>query len=100
VNAIVLADSDSDWVAIHRLNGASIEGTRAEMLALAEALGSRRDYAAKRCAVRWDYDGALVSSPRNSISPTVLHGGDVTALAQAIRAEIDGTPLNITQGGE
>src|SRR5690606_11498330 len=78
--AIVLADSSVDWVAIHRLNGAAIEGTREEMLALADALMERREYRAVRCAVWWDYDGAVVSSPRNSIHPTVLPPSDAVAL--------------------
>lgn len=91
--AIVLADSSVDWVEIHRLNGAAIEGTREEMLALADALMERREYRAKRCAVWWDYDGAVVWSPRNSITPTVLPPSHAAALASKIREEIDTTPL-------
>lgn len=91
-------DASEGWCSVHRLQWASIEGTHAEMLSLAEALSTPgRDYRggeSYRCAAYWREDGRVdVFSPRNSISATQLTREDAAKLAGEIREEIERVPV-------
>lgn len=49
-----------------RISDACVEGTKSEMLAIAEAIEEGGEYSAKRCAVKTIGDRVLFHSPRNS----------------------------------
>lgn len=49
-----------------RISDACVEGTEKEMLAIADAIRSRKSVCFRRCAVRVDGDYAYFWSPRNS----------------------------------
>ncbi len=75
-----------------RLGSADIEGTSAEMLALAEAIEKGESAYFKRCAAERMAHGYLLSSPRNSDAPTLVSFEHARALAADIRAKIGGEP--------
>lgn len=58
-NAAALRDSS-------RFSDADVEGTKAEMLLIADAIQNRKQYGARRCAVRVVGNVVFFSSPRNS----------------------------------
>lgn len=80
-----------DWYVLHerpwrRINGADIEGTAAEWMAIAVAIELGKDAGFKRCAVFRLPDGNYgVSSPRNSINHSVITPNEAKALAVEIR---------------
>lgn len=87
-----LSCNGGDWFAIQRgwadINGASIEGTAADMLALADAIESRGFVSCGRCAVDARGEpGHPVEfwSPRNSITHTFVAREEAEALAKRIR---------------
>lgn len=71
-----------------RLGGADIEGTAEEMLALAAAIEDGKSESFKRCAARRSAYGYLMSSPRNSIEPTLITFYEAKELAADIRAKL------------
>lgn len=74
-----------------RVADAEVEGTGAEMLALALAIEQGRGESFGRCAVDPRGDGSWwISSPRNSIMPGVISGEAALALADDIRAKVLG----------
>ena len=61
-----------DWFCLYHDNGgvvsdACVEGHAEHMREFAAAIESRKDYAGKRCAIRFTSNGAEVWSPRNSM---------------------------------
>ena len=67
---------------------ADVEGNASEMLAIADAIETRGEFSAKRCAVWFDGDRALFESPRNSETPGVVTVADADELAAQIRARL------------
>jgi len=84
-----------DWYVIERRNGgdvsdACVEGTAAEMLAIAATIAARGYFGARRCAVEFS-DGAFTFwSPRNSTGGgnDAIHPDDADDLAREIRAAL------------
>lgn len=70
------------------INGASVEGTPAEMRELASAILARGRYRAKRCAVDATGDRVLLWSPRNSIEAASVPYARAEELARSILAEV------------
>jgi hypothetical protein len=71
-----------------RLGDADIEGTAAEMLAIADAIETNRSVSFRRCAARREGTGYLLGSPRNSVKFTAVRLADAMALAAIIRAAV------------
>lgn len=71
-----------------RISDACVEGSAAEMLAIAAAIETRGRYFADRCAVWFDDDRAFFESPRNSQEPGVATLADADDLAREIRAAL------------
>jgi len=71
-----------------RLGNADIEGTGEEMLAIASAIerGESEDF--RRCAAERTSDGYLMSSPRNSLEPTLISHEEAADLAADIRRKV------------
>lgn len=84
---------------MQRIGGADIEGDREEMAAIADAIENRKSARFKRCAathvtVLGDRDGHyLLSSPRNTISPTKITAVEADELAASIRRVLAETPI-------
>jgi hypothetical protein len=73
---------------LRQIGGASVEGTAEEMRALADALADRRDYSAGRCRVVVpDGHAFVLSSPRNTITPTEIPMRYAAGLVASIREE-------------
>lgn len=71
-----------------RIGNADIEGTAAEMRAIAVAVRDRADVSFRRCAAKTVNDGVLLWSPRNSDSPTLVAYPVALELAKLILAEV------------
>jgi hypothetical protein len=70
-----------------RIGNADIEGSGAEMKAIARAIKDRREARFRRCAVRVRDDGNVeMSSPRNSHGPSLVPYARATVLADEILA--------------
>jgi glycine/D-amino acid oxidase-like deaminating enzyme len=69
-----------------RINNADIEGTRAEMLALAKAIKAGGSASFWRCGVTTTPDGVLMCSPRNSTDSTLVATARAMELADQILA--------------
>lgn len=74
-----------------RMSDADVEGTAAEMLAIANAIDARGHVSFKRCAVRWTDAHAEFWSPRNSQRRGIVSHDDARLLAEEIRAKLGGT---------
>lgn len=84
--------SDDPGRYLGRINGADIEGTRDEMLSIADAIQRRDYFSAKRCAVdaRAEHgDRVLLWSPRNSVRHTAVPRRRAEGLAETIRTKLD-----------
>jgi hypothetical protein len=73
-----------------RFSDADVEGTSAEMLAIAEAIETRSGASFKRCAVATVKDAASFWSPRNSQEPGGVSLDEADELAKEIRRKIGG----------
>jgi hypothetical protein len=71
-----------------RISDADVEGSGAEMLAIATAIESRGNERFKRCAVSFESDGVHFCSPRNSQRDGVVSAEDADDLARQIRAAL------------
>ena len=71
-----------------RINSAAIEGTSAEMLALADAIERHDDYEGKCCACHWSDEGVDLWSPRNSHIATLVRHDRAAGLVETIRREV------------
>lgn len=69
-----------------RISNACVEGTLAEMKALATAIEARGRATFDRCAVRIDGDRAFFRSPRNSTRDGECSYSEALELAQQINA--------------
>jgi hypothetical protein len=72
-----------------RVSDADVEGTAAEMLAIAEAIERRGSVSFKRCAARRVENTYALSSPRNSQDPGVISWAQAQQLAATIRTTLD-----------
>lgn len=68
-----------------RLGDAWVEGSRSEMLALADGIDDGGGYESKRCAVHIERGQAFFWSPRNSARRTGVPVAEAKALAKQIR---------------
>ena len=68
-----------------RISDACVEGTAAEMLAIALAIESRTDVHFRRCAVRFESESGALWSPRNSETEGVASLAVLDELAADIR---------------
>lgn len=73
-----------------RLGNADVEGTSAEMLALAAAIRSGGMASFTRCAVKTTPDGVEVHSPRNSLDEPLVTKRAAETLASAIETKCRG----------
>lgn len=71
-----------------RITNACVEGTGAEMLAIADAITKREECSFRRCAVRFDGDSAFFCSPRNSEDEGECTLAEADELAEVIRREL------------
>jgi hypothetical protein len=71
-----------------RISDADVEGTAADMLAIADAIEARGEYSAKRCSVDAVGADVLFCSPRNSTVDARVPRVVAAALAQEIRAKL------------
>lgn len=71
-----------------RIGNADIEGTAAEMRALAEAIVAGGHASFKRCSAATTEEGVLLSSPRNSIEPTLVPAARASELAEQILRDV------------
>lgn len=71
-----------------RFSDADVEGTGAEMLAIAKAIEARESEEFKRCAVEVLDDGVHFWSPRNSRENGVCSLAEADELAAAIRVAV------------
>lgn len=67
---------------------ACIEGNADEMLAMANAIRSRKAVLFKRCAVHFERDGAHFSSPKNSERDAVVPVEDADEFASQVQDEL------------
>lgn len=67
---------------------ACIEGSAAEMLAIAHAIKAERSEAFTRCAVRFENDGVHFWSPRNSRHDGVVTIDEANEFADQVLAEL------------
>jgi hypothetical protein len=72
-----------------RISDADVEGTGAEMLALADAIDAGEDESFSRCSVEFADGGVLFDSPRNSQQPARVSVASAKALAAKIRAAVE-----------
>lgn len=84
-----------DWYVIERRSGgdisdACVEGTAAEMLAIAATITARGYFGARRCAVEFSDGAFLFWSPRNSQGDAndAISPEDADDLAREIRAAL------------
>lgn len=99
-NWFVLGDESG-----RRINGADIEGDREEWTAIADALEREESKSFKRCAAVKRADGQWeLSSPRNSMRPTIISAGQARQLMYTIRGVLAETPVDVpkpsTEGDE
>lgn len=73
-----------------RFSDADVEGTAAEMLAIADAIKSRGGAAFGRCSVEVDGDVARFNSPRNSMEDGECTLAEADELAAEILAKCGG----------
>ena len=73
-----------------RFSDADVEGTAAEMLAIADGIERRTETSFKRCAVSFQTDGVHFDSPRNSQRDGVCSLEEADALAAKIRTALGG----------
>lgn len=73
-----------DFMCSCRVSDADVEGTREEMLAIADAIRERRYVGFKRCAVDFKGEEVHLWSPRNSTKPGVVSLADADDLAEQI----------------
>lgn len=79
-----------------RINGADIEGSREEWAAVADAIERGESVHFKRVAFsRQPSSNWLASSPRNSISPSVVGAGVAAQLVVEIRRVLAETPVDV-----
>ena len=112
--ALAIDEWSEGWYSIHadalsEINGASVEGTRAEMESIAAAIELDGYYTAKRCAVDARHtEDVLLWSPRNSTYSTRVTRKQADNLAQHIRetfatasrdAGVPGEPAVAQDGG-
>ncbi len=71
-------------------NNYDIEGTSAEMLAIAGAIEQNSSIEFRRCAVEFSEFGFGFESPRNSVEPVYLSVEEAQELAADIRAKLIG----------
>lgn len=71
-----------------RISDADVEGSAAEMLAIADAIDKRTAFYAKRCAVNAEEDQVRFWSPRNSTRPGKSSRDAADALARLIRTVV------------
>lgn len=76
-----------------RISDACVEGSREEMLTLAEAIEKREYESHKRCAVDARTDRVELWSPRNSQRPGIVSRAEADALAAQIRRDL-GAPTD------
>lgn len=76
------------FVTAARFSDADVEGTRAEMLAIATAIEHRTAFHAERCAVHFEGDEVCFHSPRNSTRDGRVSIADADELAAEIRAKL------------
>ncbi len=83
---------DWDWYALHRnganIQWASIEGDADEWRQVADAIEKFESISFKRVSFVKDGNMWLVSSPRNSMAPTLISTIEVRDLVPVIRAAI------------
>lgn len=72
-----------------RLGNADIEGTSAEMLVIAQSIELGQSASFKRCAAEHTPDGYAMSSPRNSMEPTLITHAEAKELAADIRGKLE-----------
>lgn len=76
-----------------RISDADVEGTAAEMRAIAEAIKARtKNDDARRCAVRVEGDRVFFWSPRNSTTDGECTLDEADELATQILSEVPGAP--------
>lgn len=86
---------------MQRIGNADIEGDREEMAAIADAIENRKSAYFKRCAATHvtmfgELSGHyLLSSPRNTISPTKITVAEADELAASIRRVLAETPIDV-----
>lgn len=71
-----------------RFSDADVEGSREEMLAIAEAIEKRGNAHFRRCAVTAVHEPVRFWSPRNSTEDGIVSYAEADALAQEIRARL------------
>jgi hypothetical protein len=74
-----------------RISDADVEGTAAEMLAIAAAIESRKLVSFRRCAVAWEDMNVALWSPRNSQEIGFVSHAEAIELAADIRAKLGGS---------
>jgi hypothetical protein len=83
---------------MQRINGADIEGDRDEWEQVASAIERGESILFKRCAAVRKPDGTwLLSSPRNSMSPTIVNAKEASWIAAEIRRVLASTPVDVPQ---
>jgi hypothetical protein len=75
-----------------RISDADVEGTAAEMLAIAEAIERGESVYFKRCAVSVDGNRYTLSSPRNSQDPGIISRAQASQLVAEIRRVLASVP--------
>lgn len=68
-----------------RISDACVEGSAAEMLAIADAIDQHKRVSFKRCAVNYNYNNVEFYSPRNSKKPGSCSHAEASELATKIR---------------
>lgn len=81
-------DDGATFMHSARISNADIEGTSDEMLAVANAIETRDEFRAKRCAVKVVGDRVLLWSPRNSRKAASVPLAVADALVAQIRATL------------
>lgn len=71
-----------------RIGNADIEGTTREWKGIAAAIRARGSDHNKRCAVSCEPEGVYLSSPRNSIEPTLVDYVSADLLADRIEESL------------
>jgi len=101
VTKLTLRQSEIDWYVIKRANDpqdgritdADVEGSGAEMLAIARAIEKRGRDDFKRCAVNAHMEPVLLWSPRNSQEHAEIALEVADQLAREIRAKLKVVPV-------
>lgn len=77
--------NSASWFSSARMSDADVEGTSAEMMAIAVAIELREYVGFKRCAVDASKEPVEFWSPRNSQRPGMVSRASAEALAKEIR---------------